>query len=161
MNGRSRRIMMARAYPAPPSMSSIAYGPPDTMKKVAATSGRSRSFLPAAAGLLTVLETESIDCESINNGRRAQIRSVPASAGNPPCAVEKIMRGRSVASDPTRVGRSGRKAVSRGRSTGRAKGIGPPPGRVKRSSCAPRLPVRQHQIRSLRLVVATSGIIPL
>ena len=43
-NGRTSRMMIARANPAPPRMSSMAYGPPDTMKNVAATKGHSVSL---------------------------------------------------------------------------------------------------------------------
>src|SRR5579863_6626689 len=42
--GSNRRMTMARAYPAPPRMSSMAYGPPDTMKNVAAMRGKNRIF---------------------------------------------------------------------------------------------------------------------
>src|SRR5580700_5771869 len=40
--GRTRRMMMARANPAPPRMSSMPYGPPETIKYVAAMSGSNR-----------------------------------------------------------------------------------------------------------------------
>src|SRR5262249_41417455 len=42
--GSTRRMRIAHPKPAPPRMSSIAYGPPDTMKKVAAMSGSRRIF---------------------------------------------------------------------------------------------------------------------
>src|SRR5215813_9344067 len=42
--GVKSRIRIARPYPAPCTMSSVPYVPPDTMKKVAATSGHNVSF---------------------------------------------------------------------------------------------------------------------
>src|SRR5436190_604898 len=42
--GVSRRIKMARPYPAPCTMSSVPYVPPDTIKKVAATRGHKVSL---------------------------------------------------------------------------------------------------------------------
>ena len=42
--------MMALANPAPPRMSSMAYGPPDTIKNVAAISGTNRIFRPGILG---------------------------------------------------------------------------------------------------------------
>src|SRR6478736_4704570 len=42
--GVSRRIRMARPYPAPCTMSSVPYVPPDTIKKVAATRGHKVSL---------------------------------------------------------------------------------------------------------------------
>ena len=43
-------MMMARAKPAPPRMSSMPYGPPDTMKYVAAMSGNKRILRRAGLG---------------------------------------------------------------------------------------------------------------
>src|SRR5438477_9889501 len=42
--GVSSRIRMARPYPAPCTMSSVPYVPPDTIKKVAATKGHKVSL---------------------------------------------------------------------------------------------------------------------
>src|ERR1700739_4166688 len=42
--GVSSRIRMARPYPAPCTMSSVPYVPPDTIKKVAATRGHKVSL---------------------------------------------------------------------------------------------------------------------
>src|SRR5581483_7147672 len=64
--GVSRRMMIARPYPAPCTMSSVPYVPPETMKKVAATSGQSvrwADFLVEllAVGLVTCDETLGVD----------------------------------------------------------------------------------------------------
>jgi hypothetical protein len=42
--GRNKRTRIPRPYPAPEMIASVPYVPPDTIKKVAATSGHSVSF---------------------------------------------------------------------------------------------------------------------
>jgi hypothetical protein len=56
--GKNNKINIPRPYPAPCTISSVPYVPPDTMKNVAATSGHSVSF--AALFFALVIAGEAI-----------------------------------------------------------------------------------------------------
>ncbi|MDR3793000.1 MAG: hypothetical protein P4L03_06435 [Terracidiphilus sp.] len=80
-------MISAKPYPAPPRMSSMPYGPPDTMKYVAAINGSKRSLRGAGVReKITIVNLTTMDGNTKRKFRVFSHLALPA------CFGEKMLR---------------------------------------------------------------------